>query len=36
VQTIRLLDTGASLDSAEVEPELLSSLFGTSREKRRQ
>ena len=35
VQTIRLLDTGASLDSAEVEPELLSSLFGTSREKRR-
>ena len=35
VQKIRLLDTGASLDSAEVEPELLSSLFGTSREKRR-
>jgi penicillin-binding protein 1B len=35
VQKIRLLDTGASLDTAEVEPELLSSLFGTSREKRR-
>jgi penicillin-binding protein 1B len=35
VQKIRLLDTGASVDSAEVEPELLSSLFGTSREKRR-
>jgi penicillin-binding protein 1B len=35
VQKIRLLDTGASVDTAEVEPELLSSLFGTSREKRR-
>jgi penicillin-binding protein 1B len=35
VQKIRLMDTGAALDSAEVEPELLSSLFGTSREKRR-
>jgi penicillin-binding protein 1B len=35
VQKIRQLDTGAAVDSAEVEPELLSSLFGTSREKRR-
>jgi penicillin-binding protein 1B len=35
VQKIRLLDTGASVDSAEVEPELLSSLFDSSREKRR-
>jgi penicillin-binding protein 1B len=35
VQKIRLLETGASVDSAEVEPELLSSLFDSSREKRR-
>ncbi len=35
VQKIRLMDTGAALDSAEVEPELLSSLFDSSREKRR-
>ena len=35
VQKIRLLDTGASIDSAEIEPELLSSLFDSSREKRR-
>jgi len=35
IQKIRLLDTGATVDSAEIEPELLSSLFGTSREKRR-
>ena len=35
VQKIHLLDTGASIDSAEVEPELLSSLFDSSREKRR-
>ena len=35
VQKIRLLDTGAALDSAEVEPELLTSLFDSSREKRR-
>ena len=35
VQKIRMLDTGAAVDSAEVEPELLSSLFDSSREKRR-
>jgi penicillin-binding protein 1B len=35
VQKIRLMDTGAALDSAGVEPELLSSLFDSSREKRR-
>jgi penicillin-binding protein 1B len=35
VEKIRLLDTGAAVDSAEVEPELLSSLFDSSREKRR-
>jgi len=35
VQKIRMLDTGAALDSAEIEPELLSSLFDSSREKRR-
>jgi penicillin-binding protein 1B len=35
VQKIRLLDTGAALDSVEVEPELLTSLFDSSREKRR-
>ncbi len=35
LQKIRLMDTGAALDSAEIEPELLSSLFDSSREKRR-
>ncbi len=35
VQKIRSMDTGAALDSAEVEPELLTSLFDTTREKRR-
>jgi penicillin-binding protein 1B len=35
VQTIRSLDSGAALDSAEVEPELLTNLFDSSREKRR-
>ena len=35
IDKIRAMDTGASLDSADVEPELLTSLFGTSREKRR-
>ena len=32
---IRSMDSGASLDSADVEPELLTSLFDSSREKRR-
>ncbi|HEV7967279.1 MAG TPA: PBP1A family penicillin-binding protein [Candidatus Acidoferrales bacterium] len=32
---IRSMDNGAALDSAEVEPELLTSLFDSSREKRR-
>src|SRR5579872_3661336 len=35
IQKIRSMDSGASLDSVEVEPELLSSLFDDSREKRR-
>jgi penicillin-binding protein 1B len=35
VQKIRAMDTGAAVDSAEVEPELLTSLFDSSREKRR-
>ncbi len=35
IEKIRSMDTGASLDSAEVEPELLTSLFGSAREKRR-
>lgn len=35
IDKIRLLETGESLDTAEVEPELLSSLFDSSREKRR-
>ncbi len=35
IQKIRSMDTGAALDSAEVEPELLTSLFDDSREKRR-
>src|SRR5260370_26057815 len=32
VQKIYLMDTGSSVDSAELEPELLSSLFDNSRE----
>ncbi len=35
IQNIHSMDSGALLDSAEVEPELLSSLFDDSREKRR-
>ncbi len=35
IQRIRSMDGGAALDSAEVEPELLTSLFDSSREKRR-
>src|SRR6266849_4045286 len=35
IQSIRSLDSGAALDSAEVEPELLTNLFDSSREKRR-
>lgn len=35
VQKIRSMDSGAELDSVEVDPELLTSLFGDSREKRR-
>ena len=35
VQKIRSMDSGGALDSAEVDPELLTSLFDTSREKRR-
>ncbi|MBZ5660736.1 MAG: PBP1A family penicillin-binding protein [Acidobacteriia bacterium] len=35
IQKIRSMDSGAALDSVEVEPELLTSLFDTSREKRR-
>ena len=35
IDRIRATDTGAQVDSAEIEPELLTSLFGTSREKRR-
>jgi penicillin-binding protein 1B len=35
IQRIHLLETGAAMDSAEVEPELLTSLFDDSREKRR-
>ncbi len=35
IQKIRSMDNGVSLDSAEVEPELLTSLFDSSREKRR-
>ncbi len=35
IQKIRSMDTGAAVDSAEVEPELLTSLFDSSREKRR-
>jgi penicillin-binding protein 1B len=35
IDRIRAIDTGAKVDSADIEPELLTSLFGTSREKRR-
>jgi penicillin-binding protein 1B len=35
IEKIRSMDSGAALDSAEVEPELLTSLFDSSREKRR-
>jgi penicillin-binding protein 1B len=35
IQKIRSMDSGAALDSADVEPELLTSLFDSSREKRR-
>ncbi|HWF14295.1 MAG TPA: PBP1A family penicillin-binding protein [Candidatus Acidoferrales bacterium] len=35
IEKIRSMDTGGALDSAEVEPELLTSLFDSSREKRR-
>jgi penicillin-binding protein 1B len=35
IQKIRPMDTGGALDSAEVEPELLTSLFDSTREKRR-
>jgi len=35
IQKIRSMDSGAALDSAEVDPELLTSLFDSSREKRR-
>ena len=35
IQKIRSMENGAALDSAEVEPELLTSLFDSSREKRR-
>jgi penicillin-binding protein 1B len=35
IQKIRAMDTGAAVDSADVEPELLTSLFDSSREKRR-
>jgi len=35
IQKIRSMDSGAAVDSADVEPELLTSLFDSSREKRR-
>jgi penicillin-binding protein 1B len=35
IQRIHSLESGAALDNAEVEPELLTSLFDSSREKRR-
>jgi penicillin-binding protein 1B len=35
IKKIRSMDSGAAMDSAEVDPELLTSLFDTSREKRR-
>jgi len=35
IAKIRAMDNGAALDSVEIEPELLTSLFDSSREKRR-
>jgi penicillin-binding protein 1B len=35
IRSIRLLDDGSTAPVAEIEPELLTNLFGTSREKRR-
>ena len=35
IQRIRSMDNGAALDFADIEPELLTSLFDSSREKRR-
>jgi penicillin-binding protein 1B len=35
IEKIRSMDTGGAMDSAEVEPELLTSLFDNTREKRR-
>jgi penicillin-binding protein 1B len=35
IQKIRSMDTGAAVDFADVEPELLTSLFDSTREKRR-
>jgi penicillin-binding protein 1B len=35
IQKIRSMESGAALDSAQVEPELLTSLFDSTREKRR-
>jgi penicillin-binding protein 1B len=35
IQKIRSMENGAAVDSAEVEPELLTALFDSSREKRR-
>ena len=35
IQKIRSMDSGAAVDSAAVEPELLTALFDSSREKRR-
>jgi penicillin-binding protein 1B len=35
VQSLRLLDDGSSQDRAEIEPQLLTNLFDSSREKRR-
>ncbi len=35
IQRVQLLDDGSSLDHAEIEPQLLTNLFDSSREKRR-
>jgi penicillin-binding protein 1B len=35
LQSIKLLDDGSSLDQAQIEPQLLTNLFDSSREKRR-
>jgi penicillin-binding protein 1B len=35
IEKIRSMDSGGAMDSAEVEPELLTSLFDSTREKRR-